>query len=270
MIGFFSTVFKAVTNVSFYLEVQQKSLWQVVRFYGLFLALISLIFISEFFLRMLPTLKTALPELERSYPADLELTWNSPTLTANQPDIIVEYPSETKKTFNFSTEALAIIRQTEELPQVDSLLVVTPTTVYVQTDGKVLSKYPLTDVITVPSARITKATLPEVLTQVKDAAKTLTLLIGIFSPLLYFIGLAITRLYLFIIEAGLGYLLLRVFGSKIAFKNFAKLALCIFVPAELVSQSARLSGVDLPFSMFSFTYWVYLVIISLQLNKRVA
>lgn len=278
---FILTLWGSLSSAAFYGSILRRSVWFSVRFVVIACLILGLLKAVDFNLRSIPQLQAQttqlLARLEQEYPADLVFSWDMSTLSWQPPTTLsVPYPPEVSLNREGLPPVLAQFSPQEgdpstlltELPQ-RSLMLITPSTLYILNAGESWNTLPFTEVPGFESAfTISRDTLGDYLTywQTLIAQTIQVLQIGSFVvfPLFTVIRLLVNS----VIDATIFYFLIQLSGPRWRWSKVWQLTLHIVVVALLLETLIHWLLPSSTFPIFTITSWGLFVYLVLMLKLR--
>lgn len=269
---FFRQIFESISNLEYYRHLFFRSFSDSLKFYFLFLGLISLVLTAEYWIKTVPQITSTAQQIaieaQTAFPVDLLLVWQNGKIISNMYPVTIPFPSAAPSSIKESAEYLAVIVASEESPHGNALFTITPTRIISYDQGQVISELELTQILGSEPQILSKATIAGHSETILELVKSGTKISGYVLPIFFWLFLSISRLYIICLETVIIFILTKIQRIHISFGKLYQLSMHIFVPAEIVHQITRIAQVEIPVSMLTLSFWIFFIYIFFSLQKR--
>ncbi len=241
---------------------------------------LGLVSASRIVWKDIPELETkanqTLEEVRLNFPADLSLEWNGQQLThTGNSALKVPYPSFISPA-DLDLPPVLVYHLNQSIPEDQfaqqlperSLIVVTPTELYMNDLQGDWNQIQLSELLGADSFSLNQATLPQYLDQAKAGLENSrgVLQIGTF----FFIPVLLTlaRIWSLAIETLLAFVLTRLNGIPLSLRHLFQLNLHIIVVAEVINLASQFLYGNHHWPLFSLTFWLLWVLIMITQRSQ--
>lgn len=258
----------SLTDLHYYVDVLNSSVWFSFRVVLFFYILLGIVLTASFMLFRAPALKEqtrrAAQQIAEQFPAFVNVTWNGQQLELH-PEQTLElgYPLSIAVPDSLP-EHLAIFtpEKTGPTQETSSLFFVTPDTLYINRLSRDWESTSLKNLIdSEEKFTIERGVLLELLPSVSAAIDGFFLILpGLLFP--YFsLGLLLSRLVMIMIDAFILQIGFYVNGKRMQYYNAFKLCLHLLIPTELITQFTSWIYPELTFPIQTFAFWCLAILL---------
>jgi hypothetical protein len=264
--SYISLLLNSFSSSAPYVELLRASFWKTMGFFWVSMLIIGLSLAARFQFKTVPYIKHVIhstsTEISENYPQDLTFSWSGERLdmSLNSP-LEIAYPSSSPRRLPFP-ETLGYISP-EEINIGDferqfdkmSLLVITPTQLYVSDLQDDWTQFPLSSLLAA-NFTINQQNLPQHLEQTQSFLINQLRFVSVLAWIGLPIWLAINQLITCFILGLFMTFAFRLHQMKVSFWKSWQLALHIAVIAEAINQLSLWLYPNTDFPMYSLAFWL--------------
>lgn len=272
---FWAKLGACLTSTDYYRFVLYQPFWDVVRFYAVFLALLAgmmtLFYWSSVRFQLYSMVETTISELEAGYPSDLKIEWTGSELHASIIPLFVSFPSTAPQFLKDQATYLAIYTATESAtPPASTLFLVTPQQLHDVEEGRISGGVQLADFLGSDTFTITEQNLPTFMDRAVDMSRSAISALGFVYPIGAYLLLWISSLYVAVFETVIIFVLIKLQGIRLSFRQLFQLSLTILVPAQIINTVTTLAQLHTPISMLTLSFWILFIFIFFSIQRKIA
>jgi hypothetical protein len=265
---FFKTLKLSFTDPKYYLDVLKAKFSFSLKFFLVAFLLLSLTRSLKFIFLEIPQLKSdfnqTLSQVKNNYPENLVIKWNQDNLELEGPEFLeVSYPSFVKTNSEMPPKFAYLTNNEINENNINKNFLINFDQQNLFAFGQPnYQSMPLKSLagfeqeFTLDQEKMLEI-LPEVDRSFENLLKNLTYL----SPILFFIGLILSRIWIVFFEIILAFLLIKINKLKISFKKLIQISLHIVVVLEIIWQISKLLYPTHNLALINIGFWVILIFI---------